>query len=102
MRLGTLTSSYLYGAQAGDDNWVYFSNNDNPGNEKTSFWAQINLTETTATPVRFVYDTTNPTSDITFAAAIEAVNNVPEPSSLFLLALGSGICWQHAGKRNPV
>lgn len=91
VRVGAAVAGYLYGAQAGDDNWVYFSNNDNPGTEQPSFWAQINLTETTATPIRYVHDPADPFADITFSDALTAVDNVPEPSSALMLSLGLGL-----------
>lgn len=64
-RFGPVTTSFLEGAQIGPDNWTYFSNNDNPGTEQPSFWVQLNLTETTATPIQYVYDPANLFGDIT-------------------------------------
>ncbi|MGB0774793.1 MAG: PEP-CTERM sorting domain-containing protein [Akkermansiaceae bacterium] len=85
-RVGS-TTGYLRGAVFGTDNWVYFSKNDNLGTEQPSFWVQIDITETTATPVRYVHDPATPFADITMADAINATQ-VPEPSSSALFGLG--------------
>ncbi len=77
------TAGFINGAQSGDDNWVYFSNNNNPGTESPSFWTQFNITETSATPIRYVHDPANPFGDIVFADALAA----PEPSSSMLIGL---------------
>jgi hypothetical protein len=79
------TSGFRNGAQAGDDNWVYFSNNNNPGTESPSFWTQFNITETSATPIRYVHDPVDPFGDITLADAVA----VPEPSTVFLFCITS-------------
>ena len=75
-----LTQGFRNGAQLGDDNWVYFSNNNNPGTEEASSWVQLDITETTITPIRYVWDPDDPTADIIFADALVAASGIPEPS----------------------
>ena len=85
-RVGAITG-FLNGAQLGTDNWVYFSNNNNPGTEQPSFWTQFELTETTATPIRYVHNPSDPYGDITMVEALSAANAIPEPKSALLVCL---------------
>ncbi|GEM_PF-6754361 len=80
----TVTSGFMNGAQLGTDNWVYFSKNDTMGTEEPSFWVQLDLTTTTATPIRYVHDPADPYRDITLSEALAAI---PEPTSVALLSL---------------
>ncbi|MFK7910501.1 MAG: PEP-CTERM sorting domain-containing protein [Akkermansiaceae bacterium] len=79
--------SFNEGAQLGSDNWLYFSRNGNPDPSfhKASSWVQFEFTTTSFTVLRYVHDPSNPTADISLQ---DAVNAVPEPSSLSLFGFG--------------
>lgn len=90
-RLDPGNTGFLSGAQPGDDNWVYFSNNNVGATAPfPTFWAKIDISAdgTSATPVAFVWDPNDPLLDFTLAEALEAAP-VPEPSLTLLLALGA-------------
>lgn len=93
----SIVTGFRSGAQSGSDNWAYFSNNNlgstNPG---YSSWVQFEITESTAVPLQYVYDTdltpvvdgNPPANDFTLVEALAAIDAVPEPTSTALVMLG--------------
>lgn len=93
-------TEFLNGAILGTDNWAYFSDNNSGGEPfNPSFWAQLNITTNSVTPIRYVHDPVNPFGDITMANAI-AATAVPEPTSLILMLLSTPLIFSRRRSRS--